>query len=257
MRQPSNLKITNVLYVAKGRYEPGHVRFGHLKHNELVFYFSGSRTKYFGDTVLKEQGVTLEYLPLTGNDEDYSLDIYEHGACIDIFFDCDLCLFDTAQAFCCERSGAELESAFSRILSLWRLKPEGFEYECLSLFYRILSVMFRLENQPYLPSKAAQQLRPAEEYIKEHFADREFDYSVLHKSCGIGYTYFKKLFLQKYGVTPVVYITGLRMSLAADLLSSGLYTVTDAAGQCGYETPYYFCRVFKKHYGVPPSQYHR
>lgn len=72
------------------------------------------------------------------------------------------------------------------------------------------------------------------------------------------YDYVRKLFQKEVGVTPREYLEGLRMELAASILSSGVankysnYSVSQIAEACGYQEPLYFSRVFKKHFGVSP-----
>ncbi|MBQ2749957.1 MAG: helix-turn-helix transcriptional regulator [Clostridia bacterium] len=73
--------------------------------------------------------------------------------------------------------------------------------------------------------------------------------------CNICYTYFKRLFAQKYGLTPSRYVAKLRLERGAELLESGQYNVTEVAALCGYDNIYYFSRCFKEAYGVPPSRY--
>lgn len=75
--------------------------------------------------------------------------------------------------------------------------------------------------------------------------------------------YVRKLFRKETGVTPRAYLENSRMELAASILSSGVtnkysnYSVSQVAEACGYSEPLYFSRVFKKHFGVAPSEYKR
>ena len=60
------------------------------------------------------------------------------------------------------------------------------------------------------------------------------------------------------GVTPLEYLTGLRMKKAEIMLTSQWtrdYAVGEIAELCGYENALYFSRVFRKHFGCSPSQY--
>lgn len=81
------------------------------------------------------------------------------------------------------------------------------------------------------------------------------------KTLPLNYDYVRKLFKKEIGVNPREYLEGLRMELAAKLLSSGVsnkysnYTVSQVAEACGFTEPLYFSRVFKKRYGVAPSEF--
>lgn len=72
------------------------------------------------------------------------------------------------------------------------------------------------------------------------------------------YDYVRKRFKKEVGVTPLEYMTRLRMKKARAMLS-GMgatgYTVSEVAELCGYDNALYFSRVFKKHEGVSPSAF--
>ena len=81
------------------------------------------------------------------------------------------------------------------------------------------------------------------------------------KKLPLNYEYIRKLFKKEIGVTPAEYLLKERMTLAQQLLSSGIsnrfspYSVSQIAEACGFSEPLYFSRVFKKYFGVPPTEY--
>ena len=89
----------------------------------------------------------------------------------------------------------------------------------------------------------------------ENFKNKDFDYTALCECTGMSYSYFKELFIAKYGMPPVKYITHLRLEYAKELLITGRYTVSEIASMCGFENVYYFSSVFKKNIGISPKSY--
>ena len=77
----------------------------------------------------------------------------------------------------------------------------------------------------------------------------------LSKLCGFSYEYFRKLFHNCYGCSPVKYINDLKLKRAKELLSSGFYTISDTALQSGFFDVSYFSRFFKKNVGISPIEY--
>lgn len=67
--------------------------------------------------------------------------------------------------------------------------------------------------------------------------------------------YLSKMFKQEFGVNFIDYLTQLRMKKAEKLLKEKSLTVADVAYLLGYNDPKYFCRIFKKKYGITPSKY--
>ena len=72
-----------------------------------------------------------------------------------------------------------------------------------------------------------------------------------------GYTaqHLNRLFQRQIGMTPLQYLTRLRLEYAAEQLLDGRKTVRAIALQVGYDDPYYFSRLFKQHFGRSPNQY--
>ena len=60
------------------------------------------------------------------------------------------------------------------------------------------------------------------------------------------------------GITPLEYLTDLRMKKAEIMLSSLWtrdYSVSEIAELCGFDNALYFSRVFRKHFGCSPSDF--
>ena len=68
--------------------------------------------------------------------------------------------------------------------------------------------------------------------------------------------YFRKLFFDETGKTPLQYLTHKRISYAKDLLRlqshSGL-SIHEISWNAGFSDNYYFSRVFKKYTGLSPK----
>ncbi len=63
-------------------------------------------------------------------------------------------------------------------------------------------------------------------------------------------TRFKELF----GVSPIEHVIRLRLAEASALLQNRNLQVKDIASATGFESTQYFCRLFRRRYGVSPSQ---
>ncbi|OQB13778.1 MAG: Arabinose operon regulatory protein [Firmicutes bacterium ADurb.Bin193] len=57
------------------------------------------------------------------------------------------------------------------------------------------------------------------------------------------------------GVSPLEYITRIRINGAKDLLSSSSHSISEISSIVGYDNPLYFSRIFKRETGVSPSAY--
>jgi transcriptional regulator GlxA family with amidase domain len=67
--------------------------------------------------------------------------------------------------------------------------------------------------------------------------------------------YLRNLFLKRFAMTPVKYVNHLRLTRAAEMLSSQMYAVRDVCFLAGFQDESYFSREFKKHFGSSPKEY--
>ncbi len=67
--------------------------------------------------------------------------------------------------------------------------------------------------------------------------------------------HLRKLFKQYTGMTPLEYLTHMRMNYAANLLYNKSLTIKEIARMVGFIDPYYFSKAFKKMMGKSPTEY--
>jgi AraC family transcriptional regulator len=66
--------------------------------------------------------------------------------------------------------------------------------------------------------------------------------------------HFIALFKSYYGISPHQYLVKLKMEYALGLLKAGTTSVTDTCLLVGFESHGSFTHLFKRHYGIVPSQ---
>jgi AraC-like DNA-binding protein len=77
----------------------------------------------------------------------------------------------------------------------------------------------------------------------------------LARAAGISRAALARRFRERVGESPMAYLTGWRMALAADRLRGSTDTVGRIAAQVGYPSPFSFSTAFKRTYGLSPSAY--
>lgn len=148
----------------------------------------------------------------------------------------------------------ETEFIINNFADLWNLGTQADKYQCMSLFYSMLSYLCSMEIDTDLENRKFKIIDPAVEYLKEHIYDSKLTTEKLHRLCGISNTYFRQIFLERFGTTPKNYILSKRISHAKAIITSGDFnTISEVALSIGFNDPLYFSKVFKKTYGVSPS----
>jgi AraC-like DNA-binding protein len=91
-------------------------------------------------------------------------------------------------------------------------------------------------------------------YLKEHL-EESLDMKKLVKELAISYSKFRKLFKQMTGQSPNQYHMNLRLDKAKELLSTTNLNITEVAYQLGFDSVFYFSKLFKKKNKVSPKVY--
>lgn len=95
---------------------------------------------------------------------------------------------------------------------------------------------------------------PAVGYLQKHPAQR-ISVSELARLCNLGTAQFYNLFQAEIGMTPLAYRDSLLLQRAETFLQDGNFSVGEVADILGFESAAYFSRFFKKHRGLPPSEF--
>lgn len=245
--------IHRVIFVDKEKHPEKVTAFqGDLRANELIFHFSGRANVRFNGMTLKTQPNSVRFLP-KGENREYIVEKEEPGECIDVFFETDVPV--AAEAFVMNVAENSLVGGlFRKLLSTWVARDDGYYFESIALLYRIFAQM---QKRSYIPERQYQAIRPALAYIETHFLVPDVSVEAMAQLCGISYSYLKQIFIRKFGMPPGKYIIQLKINYACDLLRSGLYTVSQTAERCGFESVAFFSRQFKAYAGVSPSAYMR
>ena len=137
----------------------------------------------------------------------------------------------------------------------WKFGNTADKYKCLSDFYELLSYISRLDSLDRAEEVGYSIIEPAIEYLKAHIFNTGFKIDKLHRLSGISDTYFRRIFMARFNMTPKDYVLKARITHARLILESGDYdSIKSVAEAVGYSDPLYFSKAFRKYYGFSPSR---
>lgn len=91
-------------------------------------------------------------------------------------------------------------------------------------------------------------------WIRHHYVE-DISLEQAASSMGMSSFYFSRLFRASYNRTFLEYLTAYRIDRAAELLRTTDVPVREIAPRIGYADSNYFSKVFKRHFGVTPTEY--
>ncbi len=91
------------------------------------------------------------------------------------------------------------------------------------------------------------------EYIHEH-AFEPLNIALLAKLCSLSPSRFSHLFQEQMGQAPMQYIEERRLDRARELLMISSRPISQIAEECGFNSAYYFSRMFKARTGMSPRE---
>ncbi len=145
------------------------------------------------------------------------------------------------------------QNLFSALSVIFLNEKDSRSIRCLAKFYEIYAKIID-DYTIYNNYNETKKIQPAYEYILENFTSRDLNLPDLAAMCGMSEVHLRRLFHKVYKTSPLQFINSLRLNKARAMLENRDGTVINIAFSCGFADMYYFSRVYKKHFGYPPSQ---
>ena len=103
---------------------------------------------------------------------------------------------------------------------------------------------------------ALRAVEPALRYVSENYA-LDIRARDMAAACALSESYFRKLFHDTMGMSPVEYLNRFRVNRSIYLLYTTNETVLTIAGQSGFASIASYNRNFLRYVGVSPAQWRR
>lgn len=133
----------------------------------------------------------------------------------------------------------------------YELAIKGYMYE---FFYHLNNMCESSSVMKTESSKNIDKIKDVIKYIETNY-QRAITIDEIAGVCNFSSSHFMKYFKKVMGTSFIDYLNEYRLSMASRLLLSSSDNILEIAAECGYENLSYFNRLFKKKYGVTPSEY--
>ena len=148
-----------------------------------------------------------------------------------------------------------VDGMFHRILEKWRMNKPLAKEECMSHLYSIYVEVLRANSRVYVPTSKQRQLDSAVQYIAQNLANEALTVEEVADAVGVSESHFRRLFKSVNNISPIKYITLMRIDRAKELIRYTSTPISQIAIETGFAGVYYFSRIFKKEVGCTPTEY--
>jgi AraC-like DNA-binding protein len=141
---------------------------------------------------------------------------------------------------------------FKTLHQLIEEEPYGFQRTASGICIQLMTEFCNTQHGSEL--KHTSPISRAKHIMNERI-DEEIDFSTLAENLGISYSKFRSDFKRQTGLPPLQYFLLLKIEKAKELLQNTTISSKQIAHSLGFESDFYFCRLFKKKTGLTPKTF--
>lgn len=249
----SSLTISKIYGVFEGAFNPGKLkRKAAGRASDAFVYFIKGTADYIFDTYsFTAKSNTLFYL---SKDSIYDIHISEHVHYICVDFDfTDYQEQPKSTLF--SDVPVVLKNDFFKLFYLWNERNIWTQAEEFSIVYSIYSQALKSLYKDYY--KSSHLFSSIVAFISDNYSDPNLSVGAIAKFANTSETHLRRIFKAHINITPVQYITFIRLENAKQMLLNSNYSIEEISKSIGITDTYYFSRLFKKEIGISPSAYRK
>ncbi|WP_066630685.1 AraC family transcriptional regulator [Labilibacter marinus] len=145
---------------------------------------------------------------------------------------------------------------FDALYTLFDNEPFGYQRLgsgiCIQLMAELYNIQQSSHNNDHLNSLISNAKHLMYKNINGHI-----DLKRMASELGVSYSKFRLDFKKQTGISPLQYHLSIKIEKSKDLLLSTHKTQKEIAFILGFESDYYFNRVFKQKMGITPKQFRK
>ena len=143
---------------------------------------------------------------------------------------------------------------FQQVIAGTKNETEIFQPKLGACIINLLALLLEKSKYSRQNSKDIELVENAKFLFKENVSN-SIDMHIVAHDLGLCYANFRKVFKTYTGYTPYQYFLNHKIEKSKQLLEDGKSSIKEIAYQMGFESQYYFSRIFKTKTGYPPSSW--
>jgi AraC-like DNA-binding protein len=150
---------------------------------------------------------------------------------------------------------SELINVFTRLIDA--LKYEGIAYQQIATcqVIQLLGLVYASALLGDDRRDRREQIVHQGRYLMQESLTEAVDFEALSAELNVSYVWFRKAFKDVMGISPGQYLLTIKLEKASQLLRETELSVAEIADKTGFESLFYFSRIFKKKMHASPSAF--
>jgi len=144
---------------------------------------------------------------------------------------------------------------YEEIIDIAQREKAGYQQMISSIVLSILGTYYyKSKNEPFTDSYIVEKIKEARLIIKNN-AENELSQEDIARKIGLGYSWYRRMFKEYTGVSPVQYHLQQKLMKAKELLTTTEKNISEIAYSLHFENVSQFSTFFRKKEGITPSEF--
>ena len=144
---------------------------------------------------------------------------------------------------------------YRKLIETVRTSFTGYPQLIAGITLQILGLANAVSQHQEYDNDPVGKLISKAKFLLQESLEEPVDMEKLAREIPMGYSSFRKAFKKITGESPNQYHLNLRLTRAKDLLTTTALNINEVADQTGFDSVFYFSKLFKKKNGVSPKFY--
>lgn len=150
-----------------------------------------------------------------------------------------------------------LLALFHQLLETIQTAAAGYHQVIPGIALQILGLVHAVSSNQKQDQDPTASLIAKAQFLLQESLEKPVDMAQLVRELPMGYSRFRKAFKEITGQSPNQYHLNLRLNKAKELLTCTSLNINEISYKTGFESVFYFSKLFKKKNGISPKFYRK
>ncbi|HEU4551506.1 MAG TPA: AraC family transcriptional regulator [Chitinophaga sp.] len=165
--------------------------------------------------------------------------------------------FNTSTPFINIRLNKDILILFRRLIDTVKESLTGYPQQLAGITLQLLGLIHTVAVHKAFDNDPVGRLISKAQFLLHESLENHVDMEELARQLPMGYSSFRKAFRKITGESPNQYHINIRLNRAKDLLASTALNINEVAEQTGFDSVFYFSKLFKIKNGLSPNAFRK